>query len=61
MGSLECFKAFLVCWHVAFPIFSGGISLISLKVIALIVYSGSWTLVTIVIVSKFLLDFCSFC
>jgi hypothetical protein len=56
LGSLECFKALRVCWHVAFPIFSGGIRLISLKVIALVIYLGSWTLVTIVIVSKFLLE-----
>jgi len=34
--------------------------LISLKVIVLVAYLGSWILVTLVIISKFLLDFCSF-
>lgn len=60
LGSLECLKALLVYRHVAFPIFCGGIRLISFKVIALVVYLGSWTLITITIVSTFLLDFHSF-
>lgn len=44
----------------AFPIFSGGIRLISLKVITQIAYMGSWVLVAHVIASKFLLDLCAF-
>jgi hypothetical protein len=45
-SSLECPKAFLVCRQVVFPIFSGGIKFISLEVIALIAYMGSWVLVS---------------
>jgi hypothetical protein len=53
LGSLECLKAPFVCWQVVLPIFSGGIKLISLKI-------GSWTLIALVIISRFLLDFRSF-
>ncbi len=42
---------------VVFPSFSGGIWLISLKVIAIIIYLGNWTLVALVIASRFLMDF----
>jgi hypothetical protein len=54
---LECLKAFLVCQYVVFPIFSGGVRLISSKVIALVAYLGSWALIAPVITSRFLLDF----
>ncbi len=40
-----------------FPIFNEGVGLISLKVIALTIYLGSWALVAFVIASKFLLNF----
>ncbi len=50
----------LVYRQVILPISSGGIRLISSKVIALIAYLGSWALVTFIIASKFLLDFSSF-
>jgi hypothetical protein len=40
-----------------FPIFSGGIWLIFSEVIVLIAYMGSWTLIDLVITSRFLLDF----
>ncbi len=43
-----------------FPISSGGVRLISLEVIVLVTYLGSWGLVALVITSKFLLDFCLF-
>jgi hypothetical protein len=56
----ECLEAFLVRQHVAFPISSGGIGLISLKVIAIIAYLRSWALITHVKASKFLLNSCSF-
>jgi hypothetical protein len=46
-SSLECPEAFLVYQQVVFPIFSGGIKLISLEVIALIAYMGSWALVSL--------------
>ncbi len=55
-GSLECLEALLVCRHVVLPVCSGGIRLISLKVIVLVAYLGSWTLVTFVITSRFLLE-----
>ncbi len=42
------------------PIFSGAIRLISLEVITSTIYLGSWALVTMVIASKFLLDFLLF-
>jgi hypothetical protein len=38
LGSLECPKAPLVHWQVAFPNSNGGIRLISCEVIALIAY-----------------------
>jgi len=53
---LECLKAFLVCQYVVFPIFSGGVGLISSEVIALAAYLGSWALIAPVIASRFLLD-----
>jgi hypothetical protein len=40
-----------------FPIFSGGVGLISMEVIVLAAYLGNQALVAHVIVSKFLLDF----
>jgi hypothetical protein len=40
LGSLECPKAILVLKQMAFPIFSGGIGLISLEVITLVTYLG---------------------
>ncbi len=43
-----------------FPISSGGVRLISSKVIVLVTYLESWALVALVITSKFLLDFCLF-
>ncbi len=45
-SSLECPEAFLVRRQVVFPIFSWGIKLISLEVIASIAYMGSWALVS---------------
>jgi predicted neutral ceramidase superfamily lipid hydrolase len=45
---------------VALPISSGGIWLISFKVIVEVAYLGSWVLVPHVITSKILLDFCPF-
>ncbi len=53
-------EVFLVCQHMAFLIFSEGVRLISLEVIALVAYIRSWALVTFVIASKFLLDSCPF-
>jgi hypothetical protein len=54
-NSLECPKAPLVHWQmVLLPIFSGGVGLISLKVIAPIACLKSWALVAPIIVSKFL-------
>jgi hypothetical protein len=58
--SLDCFEAPLVCQHVALSISSGGVALISLKVIVPTTYLRSWALVTPIITSKFLLDFCLF-
>lgn len=58
--SLQYLQAFLVHWQVAFPISSGGIWLISLKVIVQATYLGSWAWVAHVIAFKFLLDFCTF-
>jgi len=46
-SSLECPKAFLVRQQVVFPIFSGGIKLISLEVITSIAYMGSWALMSL--------------
>jgi hypothetical protein len=46
-SSLACPEAFLVRQQVVFPIFSGGIKLISLEVIASITYMGSWVLVSL--------------
>jgi hypothetical protein len=46
-SSLECPEAFLVRRQVVFPIFSGGIRLISLEVIASFAYMGSWALVSL--------------
>jgi hypothetical protein len=60
LGSLDCFEAPLVCEHVALPISSGGVTLISSKVIVPTAYLRNWALVTPIIVSKFLLDFCMF-
>jgi hypothetical protein len=40
LGSLECPKVLLVLWHMFFPIFNGGVSLISMEVIVLIAYLG---------------------
>jgi hypothetical protein len=60
LGSLECPKAPLVHPQVALTIFNGGIRLTSSNVIALTTYLGSWALITSVIASKFLLDFCPF-
>ncbi len=54
-SSLECPKALLVRWQMAFPIFNGGIRLMSSKFIALVTYLGSWALVAFVITSRFLL------
>jgi len=51
--SLECPKALLVCWWVAFPIFSWGVRLIFSKVIALVAYLWHWALVAPVIASRF--------
>jgi len=59
-GSLDYFKAPLVCQQVALPISSGGVALISSKVIDPTAYLRSWALVTPIIASKFLLDFCLF-
>jgi hypothetical protein len=56
-GSLECPKVLLVWWHMALPIFSGGVGLITMEVIVLSTYLGNHALVVLVIVSKFLLDF----
>jgi hypothetical protein len=50
-SSLKCPKAFLVRRHVVFPIFSGGIKLISLEVIASIAYMGSWALISLKVIS----------
>jgi hypothetical protein len=58
--SLDCFEAPIVCQHVALPISSGSITLISSKVIDPTTYLRSWALVTPIIASKFLLDFCLF-
>jgi hypothetical protein len=58
--SLECPKAFLLHPHVALPISSEGIMLISLEVIVPTVYLGSWALVAFVITFRFVLDLCSF-
>ncbi len=60
LGSLECLKAFLIHWQVAFPISSGGVGLISLKVIVLVTYLGCWALFVPFISSMFFLDFCPF-
>jgi hypothetical protein len=60
VSPFECFKAFLVCRHVAFPISNGGIGLISSYVIALATYLRNWALVAHVIASRFLLDSCPF-
>ncbi len=57
LGSLKCLKAPLVYRQVTLPISSRGIGLISLEVIAQVAYLRSWALVTLVITSKFLLDF----
>ncbi len=53
---LKCLKAPLVCPQVSLPISNDGIGLISTKTIAPIAYLGSWTLVVLVIASRFLLD-----
>jgi hypothetical protein len=58
---LECFKPPIVCWQVALPSFSGGIGLISSKVIALAAYLGSWALIVPIITFRFLLVFVYFC
>ncbi len=60
LGSLECFKAFLIHQDVAFPISSGGVRLIFSEVIALITYLGSWALFVPFVSSMFFLDFCPF-
>jgi hypothetical protein len=59
-SSLECLEAPFVPWHVVLLIYSGGIRLISSKVIVPFTYLRSWALVIIVIVSRFLLDSCPF-
>jgi len=59
-GLLECPMTPLVCCQVPFPIFSGDVRLISLKVIALVTYLGNWVLIAPVITYRFLLDFHSF-
>ncbi len=56
-SSLECLEALLDCSHAVFPISSGGVRLISLEVITLAIYLGSWALIALVIAFKFLLDF----
>jgi hypothetical protein len=40
-GSLKCPEAFLVHQHMAFPISSGGMGLISLEFIVLAIYLGN--------------------
>jgi hypothetical protein len=60
LGSLECLKAFLIHQQVVFPISSGGVRLIFLKVIALITYLGCWALFVLFISSMFFLDFCPY-
>jgi len=45
---------------VVFLIFCGGVGLISLEVITLAAYLGSWAVVALVIAFKFLLDSCPF-
>ncbi len=52
-----CFSP-LVHRYVLFPISSGGI--IFAETIALVVFLGSWGLITLVITFRFLLDLCSF-
>jgi hypothetical protein len=43
----------------ALHVFNGDLRLISSEIIALAAYMGSWGLVTLIIVSKFLLHLCS--
>ncbi len=56
----KCLEAPLVCHQVSLPISNVGISFISTKTIASITYVGSWTLVMLIIASRFLLDLCPF-
>jgi len=58
LGSLKCFGVFIVYQHVILLVLKGGgIRLIFLEVIVLIVYLGSWALMIIIIILKFLLNF----
>lgn len=57
---LECLETLLFCQQAIFPIFSGGIGLISLEVITLATYLRSWAIVALVIAFRFLLDSCPF-
>jgi len=52
----ECLKPPLVHWEVMFPISRGSIGFILAKTIELMIFLGSWALVTLVITSRFLLD-----
>jgi hypothetical protein len=40
LGPLECSEALLICQHVVFSIFNGGVGLIYLKVITFVAYLG---------------------
>jgi hypothetical protein len=57
LSSLECFEALLVHWRWFSLVLVGGVWLISLQVIVVIIYLGNWTLVALVIASRFLMDF----
>ncbi len=54
LGSLECSEAPLVCQQTFLPISKCGIGLVSMEVIALVMYLGSWGLIALIITSKFL-------
>jgi hypothetical protein len=60
LSFLDYTYALLVCQQVSFPISCGGISLISIVLIASMAYLGSWAFVTPIISAKFLSNHCLF-
>ncbi len=56
LGFLECPEVPLVHQQASLPISKSGVSLVSLKVIALVAYLGDWKLVTLIVELKILQD-----
>ncbi len=54
--SFDSLKGLSICKQTSFPIISGGVRFISTSIIALTTYLWNWALITLIIVTRFMVD-----